>query len=176
MVGNGAQGKKIELQRVKGHPGNGLWRHVEQALRVAKEAKLPAILGGGTWGTVGGTIALRGLPIKNFHDRSGACRSRDQERLGTECTVVQAVLMGILQRFGNLSHQAKAYIDSQRLTSVTQEPVEALGLGIVLKDQGRTALVLMQVEGFKNTCVVDALQQPELPLCSLPSRTAAELC
>jgi hypothetical protein len=84
--------------------------------------------------------------------------------------------MGILQRFGDLAHQVKTGSDTQRLSTVAQEPVEALGLGVVLKDQGRTALVLVQVEGFENTRMVDALQQPKLPLCRLASRTAAEFC
>src|SRR5713101_8102499 len=86
------------------------------------------------------------------------------------------VFVGILQRFGDLSHQDKACVDIQRLTSITQEPVEALGLGVVLKNQRRTALVLVQIEGFENARVVDALQQPKLPLCRLPSHTAAEFC
>jgi hypothetical protein len=51
-----------------------------------------------------------------------------------------------------------------------------LSLGIVLKDQRRTALVLVQVEGFEHAGVVDALQQPKLPFCRLASRTAAEFC
>jgi hypothetical protein len=120
VVGDGTQGKKIEFRRVKGHPGNGLWRHVEQALPVAKEAQLPALLGGGAWGTVGGTVALRGLPVKNFAEGLRAGRSRHEHSLGTERTVIQAMRMGILQRFGDLSHQAKAGSDIQRLTSVTQ--------------------------------------------------------
>ena len=96
MVGDGTQGKKIEFRRVKGHSGNGLWRHVEQALRVAKEAQLPAVLGGGTRSTVRGTVALRGLPIKNFDQGLRAGRSRYQHSLGAERAVVQVVCMGIL--------------------------------------------------------------------------------
>jgi hypothetical protein len=90
--------------------------------------------------------------------------------------VVQAVFMGILQRFSDLSHQAEARSAIQRLISVMQEPVQALGLRVVLKDQRRTTLVLMQVEGFENASMVDALQEPEFPFCRLSSRTAAEFC
>src|SRR5262249_19785153 len=150
---------------VKGHASNGLWRHVEQALRVAKEAQLPAILGGRAGSTVGDTVALRGLPVKNFDEGLRAAGSRYQHSLGADRAVIQTMRMGILQRFSDLSHQAKACIDIQRLTSVTQEPVEALGLGIVLKDQRWTALVLVQIESFENARVVDTLQEPKLPLC-----------
>ena len=51
-----------------------------------------------------------------------------------------------------------------------------MSLRVVLKDQRRTAFVLVQIEGFENAGVVEALQQPKFPLCRLAARTAAEFC
>ncbi len=122
------------------------------------------------------TVALCGLPVENFYEGLGACRSPYEQSLGAERPVIQAMLMVILQRFGDLPHQAKAGIDIQRLTSIMQEPIEALGLGIVFKNQRRPPFVLVQIESFENPCMVDALQQPELPFRRLPSHTTAEFC
>ena len=88
--------------------------------------------------------------------------------------MIQTVCMGILQCFGDLPHQTKARVNIQRLALVTQEPVETCSVGVVLKDEGWTALVLVQIERFENPGVVHALQQAKLPLCRLASGVAAE--
>jgi hypothetical protein len=91
-----------------------------------------------------------------------------QDCLRTEGAVIQTALVRIPEGFGNLAYQAEPHLNVQVRAAVTQEKIQALRLGVVLKEQRRTTLMLMQVQHFENASVVDAFEQSELTFCRLP--------
>ena len=76
--------------------------------------------------------------------------------------MVQALGMGVLQRLGHVAHHLQALGDGQACAVVTQQVVEPLGLGVVVKDERRAQLGLLVVLDLQDAGVVDALQHFKL--------------
>jgi hypothetical protein len=72
---------------------------------------------------------------------SRTCISRlqvmNQDALRPQRAVVQALGVGVLQRLGDVAHQLQALGDGEALAAVTQQVVQAHGLGVVIEDQRR---------------------------------------
>jgi hypothetical protein len=84
--------------------------------------------------------------------------------------------MGVLQRFGDLPHQAQSHADVELRSSLTQKQVEALSLRIMLKDRCRPVFVLDERFGPEDAGMFDPLQPQKFAFGWLSLLAAAERC
>ena len=75
-----------------------------------------------------------------------------------------AVAVGVAERLGHLADDAEAGVEVDLGRGVEQPPVEGPGVGVVLEEQARAALVLEVVNRGEDAGVLEGVQVPELPL------------
>ena len=114
-----------------------------------------------------------GPPIEDLQLGALGVRIDHQYLLRSQCTVVQAALVCILQRFRQLAQQVQARHEVRTVgASVFEEAVQAFRIGVVLEDEGRSLLRAGEGLDAKNAVVGDAVEQLVLPLrCATPFGT-----
>ena len=77
------------------------------------------------------------LPV---HDARSRRRARDilnQDALRAQGTVVQALLVGVFQRLGQVANDLKPLVDAEQLAHLAQQKVKPDRLGVVIEDERR---------------------------------------
>ena len=67
--------------------------------------------------------------------------------------MIQTALVRILESFSNLPHQAKPHLDVQVCTPVVQKKIQALRLGIMLKEQALWYFPECKIAVISTSCV-----------------------
>jgi hypothetical protein len=86
-----------------------------------------------------------------------------QDALRAERTVVQALGVRVLQRLGDVAHDLQALGDGEAGAAVTQQVIQAHGLGVVVEDEGRTQLGVFVFPRLQYSGMVDSLKNFEFP-------------
>ena len=105
-----------------------------------------------------------GLPVEELDARRRRLRVQHEHALRAQGAVDELLLVGVLERLGDLPQQAEAQVDVEALAVLEQEVVEAHGRRVVLEDERGAELVLVVVDRAEDARVLDALEDLELAL------------
>ena len=151
-------GKAGEVVKVK----DGFGRQIDQR----RFFGVLAWVKGGTAG--GGGTARRtrseksaGLPVEKANLRVVGVRLDDQDTLGAQGTVDDAVTVRVADRVGNLPGQIEPNVERQCRSPLAEEMVEPNLVGFPAEQDCWAEFVFLKVERVENAGVIEALQNPE---------------
>src|SRR5262245_59716009 len=111
MVRHRPQREDIQLRGISRSPGNRLRRHIEQTLLIAEEIEVQTPSGSWTGAACGCTVSSCTLPIEDLDLQCGPRGVCYQNRLWAEGLMIEAVLVGVSEGFGDLPYQRQAHAD-----------------------------------------------------------------
>ena len=111
-----------------------------------------------------GARPATGLPVGDDQPWARLVRVADQDGARIQTAVDQMTGVRVPHDLGEVADQVEAFLHGQPVTALRQPVIEAHRVRIVLEDHRWPELVVDQVGGVRNAWMMDALQQPELPL------------
>ena len=177
VIRDGTEAEHVKARAVLGLGLRGLRRQVDQAWvfhillevhgaadRAARRVNRVAALR---------ALARAGLPVHDARPWRCAGNVLNQHALRTECTVVQPLLVGVLQCLGKVAHDLQALVHAEQLAHLMKQEVQADRLGVVIEDECRAELGVLVVLDLDDARVINAFEDLKFALGLAHQRLAS---
>lgn len=159
MEGDGAEGKDIGHGIGPTGVEDGFGRQIDQHRFFGVLARVKSGAAGGC-GAARGTRGEEpaGLPVEQAHLRTSRVRLHDQNALGAQGPMDDAVTVRVTNRVRDLAGKIQPDIEWKCRPTLAEEMVEPDLVGFAAEQDRRTEFVLLKVESVENAGVIEALQ------------------
>ncbi len=108
-------------------------------------------------------VSHRHLPVHDLQADRGLALASHHHVLRRQAAMAETMPVRVAQRLGQLAQQAQPLFRAEFRQVLGEKPVEALCSRIMLEDQRRAQLGLLEVERFQDAWMVDPLPRPGTP-------------